>query len=169
MIINIFQSQFSLAASWTCQSLRHFYLWLKFTYKVSSVVVSCCIQRWCYPTQNLDAAINIYFDNYHYIWLDILRIKIFISLNINIHVLYGICRHVNVFDLLLFFQFKPLMKVWIIPKDMVIWKTDFVLETLHILLYSSPVIIGSNKIEYKKVKKHNNIMKKGKCSPVFSK
>ena len=68
-------------------------------------VISCCIYRHCYPTQNPDTAANIYYVNYQYIWLDLLRIEICISLNIHILVLYGICHHLNIFNLLLFFQF----------------------------------------------------------------
>ena len=40
---------------------------------------------------------------YIYIWLNILKIEIFVSLNIQNHVLFAICLHVNIFNLLLFF------------------------------------------------------------------
>ena len=74
----------------------------KIYYRISTfpIIVNCCILRHCYPTQNLDTAINIY----------IFKIMIDISLNIHNYVLYGMCHLVNISDVL-FFQFKPLMKV----------------------------------------------------------
>ena len=117
-------------------------LLLSVTWIGIAFIIDCC--QMLSHSESLHNYKHIHFDSYYHIWWDILKIDIYIyiSLNIHNHVLYVICYHLNIFNLL-FFQFKPLAKVLIISKYIVIWKTHFALETLPILLYSSPVLLLS--------------------------
>ena len=159
--------------------------------QVFSIVVSCCIHRHCYSCQNLDAAINIYLASNHYIWLDILRIEICISLNIHNHVIcdiHDMCDHVNILKLLLFFQFKPLIRLPVdietlksFENERVTLKTlkmhIFLLKTMEnakltLKIYKKDTdisIMGVSALEsHAAGKRHTNLLnERKKCKDVF--